>query len=214
MPFSVPNLALVIDRRLYRVHSEDAAPLSLVEAAIEGGITMVQLRLGDGGDRHIVGGDDLAANAVAQRLREMTAGRVPFLVTGDIELADRCRADGVVLVGDKTYRPDHARDYLHANAIVGCYVDTLRAAAIAEHGGADFVQFGPIFDNDGKENLSLIRKIKDAVNVSLVAYGGMDTLDKVKMAVDAGADGVAVTNTILDAPDPISATRELRAAIG
>jgi hypothetical protein len=40
-------------------------------------------------------------------------------VTGDIELADRSRADGVVLVGDKTYRPDDARDYLHSKAVVG-----------------------------------------------------------------------------------------------
>jgi thiamine-phosphate pyrophosphorylase len=213
MPFAVPSVTLIIDRRLYRVNGEGEAPLSLVEAAIEGGVGMVQLRLGGDSDVHIAGADDLAATAVALRLREMTTNHVPFLVTGDIKLADRSRSDGIVLIGDKTYRPDDAREYLKSTAVVGCYVDSLRSAAIAEHGGADFVQIGPLFDGDGDTCLTLIRKVKDGVNIPVVAYGGIDTPERAKAAVDAGADGIAVAKTILDAPDPKLAAKALHLAV-
>src|SRR5665213_1733991 len=174
MPFALPSVTLVIDRRLYRVLGEGQQPLSLVEAAIDGGVGMVQLKLTSNGESQIVTPADLVATAVAQRLREMTSDQVPFLVTGDIELADRSKADGIVLIGDKTYRPDDAREYLKSTAVVGCYVDTLRAAALAEHGGADFVQIGPIFENPDDTCLTLIRKVKDAVNIPVLAYGGID----------------------------------------
>jgi thiamine-phosphate pyrophosphorylase len=206
MSFLTPRLILIIDRRLYRVATEDSPPLSLVEAAIEGGIEMVQLKFDSGN----VSLDDLASNAIAQRLGEMTKNRVPLLVTGDIELADRTRADGLVLIGEKTYRPDDAREYLHGNAIVGSYADSLRAATIAEHGGADFVQVGPVFSPNNPDGLTVLRKIKDAVNIPVIAYGDIESPDQAKILIDHGADGIAVSEIILNAQDPKTAAEELK----
>ncbi len=217
MDFVRPNLTLVIDRRLYRPQ-QDSEPLSLVEAAINGGVTMVQLRLpGDNGNSSAA--EDLAAYAIAQRLRELTSGRVPFLITGDLKLADRCHADGVLLVGERSYKPSAARDYLGGtNAkFVGCFVDSVQGASRAENNGADFVQVGPVFDPlaEGQEDsLATIRKVKDAVNVPLVAFGGVDSPEKAAAAIEAGADGIAVTEAILSAPDPREAAMALCAAIG
>jgi thiamine-phosphate pyrophosphorylase len=47
-----------------------------------------------------------------------------------------------------------------------------------------------------------------------VAYGGIDSPERAKAAVEAGADGVAVTSTILDAPDPRMAAQALKDAVG
>jgi thiamine-phosphate pyrophosphorylase len=210
MDFERPNLTLVIDRRLYRHRGEGQEPLSLVEEAILGGITMLQLRLtGDGN------GEDLAADAIAHHLREMSAGKVPFLVTSDLELADRCRADGLMLVGERSYRPDAAKDYLHPRqgAIAGCFVDSVMAASRAERGGADFVQVGTSTKTADEDGYALIRKIKDAIHLPLVAFGGIDTPEKASAAIVAGADGVAVSQAILEAPDPQAAARALRDAI-
>ncbi len=142
-----PNLTLVIDRRLVsppgrrpaaplprggghrgRHHYAPASP-QRAEAATSGS----------------GGGEDLAAYAIAQRLREMTDGRVPFLITADLELADRSRADGVLLIGERSYRPSDAKEYLSArpHTLIGCYAESRsRARRRAERGGADFVQVG------------------------------------------------------------------------
>ena len=224
MHFDRPNLTLVIDRKLYRPQREGQPPLSLVEAAIEGGITMLQLRLGaEAATSGNGGGEDLAAYAIAQRLREMTDGRVPFLITADLELADRSRADGVLLIGERSYRPSDAKEYLSArpHTLIGYYADAVSGAARAERGGADFVQVGPVFDSDADDlaegseadALAMIRKVKDAINLPIVAFGGIDTPERAAASIKAGADGVAVSQAILAAPDPRAAALALRKAI-
>jgi thiamine-phosphate pyrophosphorylase len=210
MAVSVPNLTLVIDRTLYRPHPEDdVAPLSLVEAAIAGGVTMIQLRLS------LSSREDLAVDAIAHRLREISLGRVPFLVTSSLELAERCRADGVMLAEDFSYHPTAAKNYLRApgGTIVGCYADSVASASRAERGGADFVQVATRFDSSGAEVLGLVRKIRDAIHLPLIAFGGIESADRAGAAIASGASGVAVTRAILEAPDPRAATQAIFAAM-
>lgn len=215
MDFAKPNLTLVVDRRLYRPR-RDKEPLSLVEEAIAGGVTMVQMRVPNGD-----ADGDLRVYAVAQRLREITYGRVPFIITGDLELAERCRADGVLLPGERTYKPNAARDFLRGkDGLVGCFVRTVAGASRAERGGADYVQVGPVFperraaetDSD-REGIHLVRKVKDAVNVPVIAFGGISTSRRAMEAVASGADGIAVTHAILAATDPQEAAASLRASL-
>lgn len=214
MNFTTPSLMLVVDRLLYRTRAQQE-PLSLVDEAIEGGVTLVQLRLrvADAAE----GGDGLDRYAIAQRLREITAGRVPFVVTNDLELAERASADGVLLTGDQTYKPTAARDYLRGERpLVGCYASTVTLASRAERGGADYVQAGPIFadaDDTPDEGLPLLRKIKDAIHLPVIAFGGIDSVERAELAVRNGADGIAVSHHLLTAPDPRATAAALRAAI-
>jgi thiamine-phosphate pyrophosphorylase len=205
-----PTLTLIVDRRLYRTF-KDKEPLSLVEAAIAGGVTQVQLRPSPGDSA-----DDLIVYAIALRLREMTNGVVPFVVTGDLELAEKCHADGVLLI-EKTYKPDVARSFLRGpHTTVGCYCQSVGSASRAERGGADYVQVGPIFsgrDVDDVGDLPLIRKVKDAILLPVVAFGGISTRDRVAAVTKAGADGVAVTSAILAAQHPTIAAQELRSVL-
>ena len=206
-----PNLTLIVDRRLYRAR-KDSEPLSLVEAAIAGGITMVQLRVPPGGE------GDLGVYAIALRLREMTQSRVPFIITGDLELAERVYADGVLLA-ERSYKPEAARMFLRGKeSLVGCYVQTVTGASRAERGGADYVQVGPAFHerplaDSSHEGLTLIRKVRDAVTVPVTAFGGITSTERAQAAIAAGAGGVAVTSAVLAARDPQTAARELLSAL-
>lgn len=205
-----PSLTLVTGRALYRTPTDKkSAPLSLVEAAVAGGVNIVQLRV------RSLAADDLGLYAVALRLREMTTGQARFIVTGDLELAEKCHADGVLLT-ERAYKPTDARSFLRpgGEATVGSFAHTVMGAARAERGGADYVQVGPALDaNAPGEGLALLRKIKDAIQIPVVAFGGIQTPADVADCLRAGADGVAVTDAVTQAPDPQAAAASLRAAL-
>ena len=206
-----PNLTLITDRKLYRPRTDKKGdPLSLVEAAISGGVNIVQLRAR-------TSQDDLGLYAVTMRLRELTAGKAQFVVTGDLELAEKCGADGILLP-ERSYKPSEARAFLRGETrLVGAFARSVPTAGRAERGGADYVQVGPAFDPDAppdaENGLGLLRKVKDAVHIPVIAFGGIRTPAQVGDCVRAGADGVAVTDAITLAPDPQSAAAALRAAL-
>jgi thiamine-phosphate pyrophosphorylase len=208
--FPRPSLTLITDRAIYRPRADKKGdPLSLVEAAIAGGVNIVQLRV-----RHTT--NDLGLFAVAMRLRELTADKARFVVTGDLELAEKCYADGVLLP-ERSYRPSEARDFLGGHGLIGAFARSVHGAARAERGGADYVQVGPVFDleapTDEETGLILLRKVKDAVNLPVIAFGGIRTPEHVADCLGAGADGVAVTDAVTRALDPQAAAAALRAAL-
>jgi len=204
-----PSLTLVTDRNLYRRLDDDSHPLSLVDAAIEGGVHIVQLRVRPEDT------DALGLFAVSLRLREITSGRALFFVTGDLDLAEKCHADGVMLP-EQSYRPSDARTFLRSTGqFVGAFARDVAEAGRAERGGADYVQVGPIYGGEASSDseLGLVRKVKDAVHVAVVAFGGVQTAEQVVDCVRAGADGVAVTDGIIRAEDPRAAAAALRTAL-
>lgn len=197
------------DRNLYRRQADEADPLPLIEAALDGGVQAVQLRVRPGET------DELGLFAVSMRLRELTAGRSLFFVTGDLELAEKCHADGVMLP-EQSYRPSDARAFLRSDArFVGAFARDVAEAGRAERGGADYVQVGPIYGDGAitEDELALVRKVKDAVHVAVIAFGGIQTAEQVVDCIRAGADGVAVTEGITKAADPRAAAANLRGSL-
>jgi thiamine-phosphate pyrophosphorylase len=213
MDFPRPSLTLITDRKLYRPRADKKADsLSVIEAAIAGGVQIVQLRSSHA-ER-----DDIGLYAVAMRLRELTAGAALFVVTGDLELAERCHADGVLLP-ESSYKPSEARTFLRGDTVrmVGGFARSVHGAARAERGGADYVQVGPAFSADHGDSadsgLATVRKVKDAVHIPVIAFGGIKSGEDAVDCLRAGADGVAVTEAVTKAADPEAAARELRLAI-
>ncbi|WP_435197518.1 thiamine phosphate synthase [Natronomonas sp. EA1] len=193
-------------------HSARSTP-EVVEAAIAGGVDVVQLR-----EKGLPVRERLA---VGRELRERTreAG-VTFLVNDRVDLARALGADGVHL-GDDDLPVGVAREQLGPDAIIGRSVSTVAGAKAAERAGADYLGVGAVFATGSKDveeesteiGLDRVRAIREATDLPFVGIGGI-TAENASSVVEAGADGVAVISAITQAADPEAATRELAAAVG
>jgi len=200
------SLYLVTDRALC-----GARPLeSVVEAAVRGGVTAVQLR-----DKHCSTRDFVETGRVLKIL--LGTLRVPLIVNDRVDVALEIGADGVHL-GQSDMDYHAARGLLGAHAIIGLSVETMEQAEQASGWDVDYLGVGPIFATAtkpdaappwGLERLAALRQVSRHV---LVAIGGIDATNAGKV-VAAGADGIAVVSAICATRDPEQAARELRAAM-
>jgi len=163
--------------------------LETAEAAVAGGATVVQLR------RKGVATDELV-NA-GRAFRELP---VTFVVNDDVEAAIELGADGVHL-GPEDAGAERA---LEAGLLLGLSATSLDEARAAERAGAAYVGAGPIWatpskpDADPPVGLEGLREICAAVNLPVVAIGGIDETNAAD-CIRAGAAGVAVIRAARDA---------------
>jgi thiamine-phosphate pyrophosphorylase len=207
------SLTLVADADFFK---EIAVPgtagrdlLGIVDAAVQGGVTVVQLRAKTLPFREFL---DLGLKA-ADRL----AGTgVPLIINDRMDIALACGADGVHL-GQEDMPLAAARKILGGDRIIGISVNTVMEARAAQAGGADYVGAGPAFATATKETAlpilgpEGIRSIKRAIRIPVVAIGGINGGNAAALA-NSGADGIAVVSAILGAPDARRATEDLRKA--
>jgi thiamine-phosphate pyrophosphorylase len=197
----VPCLALVTDR-----HAAQGRPLdTVVAAALDGGVNLVQLREKDLSARELW--------ALAVRLRELTEGRALLLVNDRLDVALASGADGVHLAGH-SLPAAVARAALGPGRLVGCSVHTAAEAEEAARGGADYLFVGTIYPSRSHPGQAgagprLIEDLRGTVDVPLVGIGGI-TARTARDVLMAGARGVAVISTIMAAPDPAVAAARLR----
>lgn len=193
--------------------SKDRSTREIVQAAIDGGVGVVQLREKDmsARERYELGLD----------LREMTreAG-VPLIVNDRVDIAGAVDADGIHL-GDADLPVEVARESLGEDAIVGRSVSFVEDAREAQRAGADYLGVGAIYATGSKDDiddeeyaigLDRLESIVEAVDIPVVGIGGVDASNADDVAA-AGADGVAVITAITGADDPEAATRELGTAV-
>jgi thiamine-phosphate pyrophosphorylase len=191
--------------RLYLV--TDAIPEDRLDAALRGGVDIVQLR-----DKEL--GDD-ALLAAADRFRRLCDAHGALFVLNDRpDLAARCGADGVH-VGQGDTPVGEARRLVGDERLVG--LSTHARAQIEHAGGADYVGVGTIFatptkPDNGAAGLELVRTARYATRLPWFAIGGIDRTN-VADVVAAGAAGIAVVRAIRDADDPEAAARALRAEL-
>jgi thiamine-phosphate pyrophosphorylase len=197
--------------RLYLVleaRPDGRDPAALLDAALRGGVDIVQLR-----DKEL-SGDDLVAAAEPFRRACEEHGAL-FVLNDRPELVERCGADGVHVGQDDTPVGD-ARRIVGAERIVGLSVTTEAELAAAGR-EADYLGVGAVYGTPTKSEsepggLELVRAARDTVRMPWFAIGGVE-LDTVAEIVLAGAPGVAVVRAIRDAADPEGAARELRAVL-
>jgi thiamine-phosphate pyrophosphorylase len=195
------RLYLVLEAR---PHGRD--PSELLDAALRGGVDVVQLR-----DKEL---DDDALVAAAEPFRRLCAEHGALFVLNDRpELVERCGADGVH-VGQTDGSIADARRAVGRERLVGLSVST-PAELDAADPDADYLGVGAVYGTPTKSEaeprgLELVRLARDTVRVPWFAIGGI-ALDTVEEIVIAGAAGVAVVRAIRDADDPEEAARALRA---
>jgi thiamine-phosphate pyrophosphorylase len=214
---------MAVDYSLYLVADADfigktAVPgaagrdlLDLVEAAVRGGVTVVQLRA------KTLSFPDFLELGLGAAGRLAGTG-VPLLVNDRLDIALACGAAGVHLGQDDTPLAA-ARRMLGGDRIIGVSVNTLEEARRAESEGADYVGAGPAYPTATKETALAVLgpeglgRIKRAVGIPVVAIGGISASNAASVA-RSGVDGIAVVSAILGAPDAARAAAGLKTAFG
>lgn len=193
---------------LYGVTPDDtdtARMLTLVRAALEGGMRILQLR-------NKVASPALR-EAQASALRTLTREfGCALIINDDARLAAAVDADGAHL-GAEDGSIREARALLGPGKLLGatCY-GSLDIAREALADGADHIAFGGFFQSSVKPGnpqrpLSLLTDAKREFRVPVVAIGGI-TQATTPQLVAAGADAVAVITALFGAPDVAKAARE------
>lgn len=178
--------------------------------AVAGGADVVQLR-----DKRM-DGRRLMEHARAIRKITLRAGRL-FIVNDRLDVALASGADGVHLGQEDLPLPD-ARRLSPRGFQIGVTVHDVEEASGAEKGGADYIGLSPIFATGTKTDagralgLGMLRAVKRAVSVPVVAIGGIGPHNARKVLA-AGADGLAVVSAVVGRPDVSSAARDLKALI-
>jgi thiamine-phosphate pyrophosphorylase len=135
-------------------------------------------------------------------LRKLTHTYGALLVVNDYpDIAAAADADGVHL-GQDDLPVKEARKVVGPEAIIGVSTHSVAEAVNAEQAGADYVGVGPVFQTSTKDagnptGVELIRKVKDSIDIPVVAIGGIRS-GNLRPVLDAGADAVAVASGILD----------------
>ena len=201
-----PSLYLVTDPALGR-----GRPLvETVAAAVQGGVTLVQLR-------------DKAADgrALLEEARALvgllTPLGVPLIVNDRVDVAVAAGAAGCH-VGQSDLPAAAARALLGPEAILGVSLDAVDQIAAVDPAAVDYVAPAPVAAPPttaaagGRVGAAGLGGGRRRTALPLVAIGGIDSTNA-GLAIGAGADGVAVVSAIVAAADPAAAARELRAAI-
>jgi thiamine-phosphate pyrophosphorylase len=201
----------ILDFSLYLVTDQGLSlrrPLELVvEAAVRGGVSAVQLREKS---RPIPEYVD-----IARRIQEvLQPSGVPLIINDRVDIALAVGGAGVHL-GQGDMPPGEARKLLGPDAVIGLSVETPEQAAAAEHLDVDYLGVSPIFPTPTKTGLMTawglqgLRLLRSRSRHRLIAIGGINSSNAAAV-MDAGADGVAVVSAICSAPDPEASACELR----
>ena len=165
--------------------------------AVEGGATVIQLRLKGSPTEEVV--------EVGRPFRDLTA---TFVVNDDVDAALELRADGVHL-GRSDPGAERA---LEQGLMLGTSAASVEEARDGERAGATYIGAGPIWptptkpDADPAIGLDGLAEICAAVAVPVVAIGGIDASNAAE-CIAAGAAGVAVVRAASD-------TRAVSEALG
>lgn len=192
--------------RLYLVC--DAQPDAFLEAALRGGVDLVQLRMKDAPEAAIL--------AAAERFaRSCAAHGALFILNDRPDLVARAGADGVH-VGQDDAAVAQARALVGAERLVG--LSTHSPEQIDAAAGVDYVGVGPVHATPTKPGrpavgLELVRYAAAHARVPFFAIGGIDA-NNVGAVRAAGGMRVAVVRALTQAADPFEAARTLRAAVG
>ncbi len=202
-----------LDLSLYLVtnNSQDEEKfLKIIEDAIKGGVTIVQLREKTSGT--------LDFYNLAVRVKKITQKyNVPLIINDRIDIALAIDADGVH-VGQSDIPAKIARSMIGEDKILGVSAATIKEAAKAQLDSTDYIGVGAVYPTNTKDDASAVSKkelkeIVESVNIPVVAIGGI-TQENVCELRDSGISGISVVSAIMNAKNPKLASENLLKEFG
>jgi thiamine-phosphate pyrophosphorylase len=198
---SALKLYLITDRRFLKGRSLAES----VEAAILGGVTIVQVREKDVSSRQF--------HDIASSVKQVTDYyNVPLIINDRLDIAQAVDAAGVHL-GQSDLNLLDARRILGPGKIIGISAGNTAEAAEAERNGADYVGIGAVYPTGSKDDADLVgldglRDVVSSITIPAVAIGGINA-SNAREIFGAGVDGISVISAILDREDIRKAAQDL-----
>ena len=180
--------------------------LCRTEEALQGGVTILQLREKDKSTREYL--------ALAEKVHKLTQKyNVPLIIDDRLDIAMAVDAEGVHL--GQSDRPIHiARKIFGNHKIIGATAKSVPQALEAYEQGADYLGVGAIYPTTTKVKTILtstdtLRDICNAVPIPVNAIGGLNK-DNLNILAGIPIAGICVVSAIMKAEDPKLAAMELR----
>lgn len=195
------SLYLVTDKR----NKTDDEFLEIIEEAIKGGTTVVQIREKEG--------ETLDFYNLALKVKEITSKyNVPLIVNDRIDVALAIKSEGVH-IGQTDMPADVAHSLIGDEMILGVSASTVEEARKAEKDGADYIGTGAVFPTATKDDAPSITKddlkeVTGSINIPTVAIGGI-TLENANELAGTGIAGISVVSAIMNSKDPKIASENL-----
>ncbi len=170
----------------------------IVEAAVQGGCTMVQLR-----EKNLDTGTFIARARILKKV--LAPYHVPLIINDRVDVALAADADGVHL-GQHDMSIEDARRLL-GNKIIGWSVESMDDVRRANELDVDYIGISPVFATPTKTDTAQpfgIEGTRQAAAISkhpAIGIGGINrnTIDSLR---NCGLAGVAVVSDIMLADDP------------
>jgi thiamine-phosphate pyrophosphorylase len=201
-PFDL-SLYLVTDRSLSL-----GRPLERVaEEAVQGGVSMVQLREKNSSSREFY--------ELAVLLKKcLKPYGIPLIINDRLDIALACEAEGLH-IGQSDIPYEIARKLLGEDKIIGLSVESAQEALDANETEVDYIGISPVFGTQTKTDtarplgLDGVRAISKISRHPCVAIGGINHTNAAEI-IKAGANGISVVSAIMSATSPREAAAEFR----
>ncbi len=180
--------------------------LEIVEAAVKGGVSVVQLR-----EKELSTLDFYNEGLAVKRL--LKGHDVAFIINDRVDVAMALDADGAHL-GQTDMPVEVARKLMGPGKIIGLSVEKMEHVSHESVQHADYLGVSPIFVTSTKPELEKawglegLKRVRSATDMPLVAIGSINA-NNAEAVIEAGADNVAVVSAITSADDPEAAAREI-----
>lgn len=181
----------------------------IVEAAIRGGVTLVQLR------------EKTADSGLfykrAQKIKDITDYyHVPLIINDRVDIMLAVDAAGVH-VGQSDIPAAAVRRLIGNDKILGVSAGKVSEAVRAENDGADYLGVGAIFPTDTKldadhTSITDLAEITKSVHIPVAAIGGIH-MDNLQKLAGTGISGVATVSAIMNAKNPEKAAHDMKEKI-
>ncbi|MEZ8880225.1 thiamine phosphate synthase [Vibrio lentus] len=183
----------------------------VVEQAVAGGVTMVQVR-----EKH---GDVRAFIERAQAVKSILASSgVPLIINDRVDVALAVDADGLHL-GQSDMPAELARQLIGPDKILGLSIETEQQLQEADSLPVDYIGLSALFATSTKTNLKKywgydgIKMALETTKLPIVGIGGINE-SNIPQLVESGIHGLALVSAICHAEDPKQATRDLLSLMG
>jgi thiamine-phosphate pyrophosphorylase len=197
---AIYRICLVTDRDLAKGRSL----IDVVGAAVQGGVTMVQLREKNATTRAFL--------EEARALKALlTPLGVPLVINDRVDIALAVDAEGIHV--GQTDMPVEQVRAIAPGRIVGLSITNATQMARADTQLCDYLGVGPLYLQQTKADASTplgvegFAKLRAMTDRPVMAIGGLKANNSAPV-LGAGADGLAIVSGIISADDPRAAAAE------